>query len=349
MIHKSQLLASFNGITDIILIMDNDYNIVFTNKAFCEFYNIKDPDKISGQKCYKIVSDKTEPCSEFECPTVKSLKSGVVETVEKEMRGEIIKYWTYPVFNGDNKIENIVSYSRIISEQKKIEQELIHSEKLKGIGRLAAGVAHELNNPLCSILGFSGLLKESIDEKDPNFGLVTDLIESVTQAKKLVEGLLDYSRQSVTNTDFFSIRDIIEHTITLSKYKLRMNKITINTEYEKNLPKVKIDLQKTVQAFLNIIINAIDVSQENGTIIIRAQRQSDQYVSITVSDNGCGIPEENISQVFIPFFTTKEVGEGTGLGLSIAYNIIEQQNGKIRVESELGKGSVFEILLPLDN
>ena len=349
MINKSQLIASFNGITDIIEVLDDDFNIVFANKAFCEFYDIEKPEDVIGLKCHGIIHDFSEPCLENLCPTAKSLKSGTVETVEKEIRGEVMKYWTYPVYNGNKKIENIVSYSRIITEQKRIEQELANSEKLRSIGQLAAGVAHELNNPLCAILGFSGLLKESLEETDSRYELVKDIIDAVTQSKKLVAGLLDYSRQSVINIDYFSIQDIIDHSITLSKYKLRQNKITVDTKFQKDLPNVNIDLQKTVHAILNIIMNAIDVTQENGTIEIDAHLYSDDYVSMTIQDNGCGIPPENLSQIFNPFFTTKEVGKGTGLGLSIAQSIIEQQNGKIMVESELGKGSTFEILFPAEN
>ena len=190
-------------------------------------------------------------------------------------------------------------------------------------------------------------MKESIKETDSNYELVNDIIASVQQSKKLVEGLLDYSRQSVTNTSYYAIKDVITNAITLIKYKLRMEKINIDIKYEKDLPKVKIDLQKTVQAFLNIITNSIDASSKEGSIFIRADRHGEEYVSVTFCDNGCGIPQENISQIFNPFFTTKEIGQGTGLGLSIAHSIIEQQNGKIRVESELGKGSIFEILFPV--
>jgi len=345
MLQRPQLIAAFNGITDLILILDNDYNIVFANRAFCDFFDFENVGKIIGRKCYEAIQNENKYC--IDCPTEKTLESGKVITVEKSLRGEILKYWTYPVYNGKNTIENIVSYSRIITEQKRIEQALIQSEKLKGIGQLAAGVAHELNNPLCAILGFSELLKESIKETDSNYELVNDIIASVQQSKKLVEGLLDYSRQSVTNISYYAIKDVITNTITLIKYKLRMKKINIDIKYEKDLPKVKIDMQKTVQAFLNIITNSIDASPKEGSIVIRTGRHGEEYVSVAFCDNGCGIPQENISQIFNPFFTTKEIGQGTGLGLSIAHSIIEQQNGKIRVESELGKGSIFEILFPV--
>ena len=347
MIQKSQLIASFNGITDLIIILDTDYNIIFANKAFCKFYNIENSEKIIGQKCYEIIHNESGRCNK--CPTQKMLESGSVITVEKKLRGEILKYWVYPVYNGKNTIDTIVSCSRIITDQKRVERELIHSEKLKGIGQLAAGAAHEINNPLCSILGYSELVLESISRTDPLYKLLSDIIESVRQAKKIIDGLLEYSRQSVTHTDYYDVDDVVNKAITLIKYKQRVKKISINFRNGNSLPKVKLNMQKTVQMFLNIISNAIDASPEKGTILISTQRYGENYISATVRDYGCGIPKENISHIFNPFFTTKEIGKGTGLGLSIAHSIVEQQNGKIRVESESGKGSTFEILFPVED
>jgi len=345
LIKKSQLIASFNGITDLILIIDLDYNIVFANSAFCDFYGIKDSREIIGRKCYSTCHEMLERC-DF-CPARKTMKSGEIVTIEKTLRGEILKYWTYPVYSGNNVIENIVSYSRIITVQKKMEWELVRSEKLKGIGQLAAGAAHEINNPLCSILGFSELIQESISKTDKSYKFLNDIIESTLQAKRIVDGLLEYSRQTISRTRYFSISEIITKTIDLTKYQQRIKNISVKLKKGNNLPKVKIDMQKTVQAFLNIILNGIDASGVGGTIFISAQWHGKDYVSVKFQDCGCGIPQENISNIFDPFFTTKDVGKGTGLGLSIAQSIIEQQNGKIRVESELGKGSTFEVLFPV--
>ena len=344
MVDKSELIAAFDGITDLIVILDADYRITFANKAFYDFYKIEKTEEIYGHKCYEIIHDESERCTK--CPTHKTLKSGEVITLEKELRGEILKYWTYPVFDSNHSIINIVSYARIITGQKKTEQELIHSERLQGIGRLAAGTAHEINNPLCSILGYAELIQELIPADDPSYELLGDIIESAQQGKKIVAGLLEYSRQSVSYTNYCSIHDVIGKAASLIKLQ-KEKKITFDIKNGTGLPEVKIDMQKTVQALLNIILNAIDASPDGGTIDISAQQHGKDYISVKVRDRGCGIPEENESLIFNPFFTTKEVSKGTGLGLSIAQGIIEQQHGKIIVDSELGEGSTFEVLFPV--
>ncbi len=346
MIQKSELLAAFNGITDLIVISDADFTIDFANNAFCDFFDIENPEEIIGRKCYEIIHNESERCNK--CPTQKTLESGNVKTIEKELRGEILKYWIYPVFDNKKSIKNIVSYARVITEQKRIEQELIRAEKLKGVSKLAAGAAHEINNPLCSILGYSGLILESISKTDTVYEFVQDIIESVEQAKKITTGLLEYSKQYVNSPVYCSIDDVVNKAITLVKYQTKDRQISINFKDEKDLPKVQIDMLKTVHAFLNIILNGIEASPKRGSIAISAQRNGEDYISVTFHDKGCGIPQENISLIFNPFFTTKEAGKGTGLGLSIAHSIIEQQNGKIIVESELGKGSTFEVLFPVN-
>lgn len=344
MIKPEQLIASFNGITDLILIIDPDLNIIFANDACCKFYGVGDPGEIIGRKCYTTCHELLERCEI--CPATQTLESGETVTVEKELRGEILKYWTYPVYDENNVVESIVSYARIITGQKRMEQELIRSEKLKGIGQLAAGVAHEINNPLCSIIGYSQLIQESFPKSHPDNEFLTDILESAVQAKKIVDGLLEYSHQSVCSTKCCDIEDVINKAITLVKYQLSIKKVSVSCTIADGLPRVKIDSPKTVQAFLNILLNGIEASPERGTIDIDARHNGDGYVRVKLSDKGCGISGEDISNIFNPFFTTKEVGKGTGLGLSIAQSIIEQQNGKIGVESEPGKGSCFEILLP---
>ncbi len=337
--------AAFDGITDIIMIMDKDLRIIFGNKALKEFFSVDD-NEITGKKCHEALHQKDDYCAN--CPAVRTKKTKQVTITEKLIKGEILKYWTYPVFNGGNELESIVSYGRNITNQKQIEQQLIQSEKLTGIGRLAAGVAHELNNPLSSILGFSELMQESIDEDNPLNEFLTDIIESAKQSKKIVTGLLEYARQSVSKKSSHNVMNVIDRTVSLVKHTLKVKEINVIVDGERDLPKVKIDMQKTIQAFLDIITNAIDAMPDGGKLFIEAKKETDKYVSVSLRDTGIGIPEENLNKIFDPFFTTKEVGKGTGLGLSICLGIIEQQNGKIDAESELGKGTTFKISLPIE-
>ena len=345
MIQKAELLAAFNGITDLIVILDPDYTICFANNAFCDFFEIDDPEKVVGMKCHEIIHDVSERCEM--CPIHETLDSGNVKTIEKKIRGENLKYWTYPVFDDDKKIKNIVSYARIITEQQKMEQELIQTEKFKWIGRLAAGIAHEINNPLCSILVNAEMILETMLKTDSKYDIVQDIATSVKHAKKITSGFLDYSRQQVYTPVSCGINEIVNKAITLVKFYQKEKRTSIDFTCEKDLPNIKADMLKTIQAFLNIISNGIDASPVEGTITISAQRHGDDAVSVTFRDEGCGITQEIIPQIFDPFFTTKDFGKGTGLGLSIALGIIEQQNGAISVDSEVGKGSSFEVVFPV--
>jgi len=343
--NKTHLKAAFDGITDLIFIMDKDFKITFANKALMEFFSV-DNNEIIGKRCYEILHHRGDICED--CPGEETKKSKEITITEKSIRGEILKYWTYPVFNGENELVSIVSYGRNITNQKRIEQQLIQSEKLTGIGRLAAGVAHELNNPLGSILGFSELMLEYIDEDSPLYEFLTDIIESANQSKRIVTGLLEYARQSVSKTDSHNIVKVIDRAVSLVKHTLKVKGINVIVDNGKDLPSVKVDVQKTIQVFLDIITNAIDAMPDGGELFIETKKESDKYISVSFRDTGIGIPEENLNKIFDPFFTTKEVGIGTGLGLSICLGIIEQQNGKIDVESEFGKGTTFKTLLPIE-
>jgi len=343
--NKTYLKAAFDGITDLIFIMDKNFKITFANKALMEFFSI-DNNEVIGKRCYEILHHKGDICEG--CPGEKTKKSKDITITEKSINGEILKYWTYPVFNGEKELVSVVSYGRNITNQKRIEQQLIQSEKLSGIGRLAAGVAHELNNPLASILGFSELMLESIDKDSPLHEFLIDIIESANQSKKIVTGLLEYARQSVSITDSHNIIKVINRTVSLVKHTLKVKGINIKVDNEEELPKVKVDMQKIIQAFLNIITNAIDAMPDGGELFIETKKESDKYISVSFRDTGNGIPEENLNKIFDPFFTTKEAGIGTGLGLSICLGIIERQNGKIDVKSELGNGTTFKISLPIE-
>lgn len=343
--NKTYLKAAFDGITDLIFIMDKNFKITFVNKALMEFFSI-DNNEVIGKKCYEILHHRGDICEN--CPGEKTKESKDITITEKSIKGEILKYWTYPVFNGEKELVSVVSYGRNITNQKRIEQQLIQSEKLTGIGRLAAGVAHELNNPLASILGFSELMLESIGKDSPLHEFLIDIIESANQSKKIVTGLLEYARQSVSKTGSHNIIKVIDRTVSLVKHTLKVKEISVIVDNEEDLPGIKVDMQKTIQVFLNIITNAIDSMPDGGKLFIKTRKESDKYISVGFRDSGIGIPEENLNKIFDPFFTTKEAGIGTGLGLSICLGIIEQQNGKIDVKSEFGKGTTFKISLPIE-
>ena len=226
------------------------------------------------------------------------------------------------------------------------EQHLILSEKLASIGRLAAGIAHEINNPLTTILTFSSLLlrKAEVTQKEK----LETIIKETTRCREIIKGLLNFARQNEPVKEVCSVNDIIENAVSLTRNQLKVheNKITVEKELE-NIPSISIDPNQMLEVFINIIINAIDAMPKGGTLKIMTRRE-DGRIEIKFVDTGHGIIKEHLDQVFDPFFTTKEAGKGTGLGLAVTYGIIERHNGMIDVESEVGKGTTFVIKLPVE-
>jgi len=231
---------------------------------------------------------------------------------------------------------------------KTTQAQLVQSEKLSGIGEFVAGVAHELNNPLTSVMGFSELLARS--NQNPQHKRHLELIyKSAQRCQKIVQSLLSFARRHQPERKLSSINELVEAAVDFLAYQLRTGNIEIITRFEKYLPKAMVDPHQVQQVFLNLVNNArqaIEGHQTRGVIRITTQTCG-KNVRIVIQDNGPGIPDQNLSKVFDPFFTTKEVGKGTGLGLSLCYGIVKEHGGSIAVRSKLGEGAAFVIELPL--
>jgi len=249
-------------------------------------------------------------------------------------------------------IENARLYQDLadqLKELKRAQAQLVESAKLASIGTLAAGVAHEINNPLMAISGRIELLlsnpKQHLkSEKAKQYlEVIRDMTERVTQ---VVRGLLAFSREERGSQAPVDIHRAIDETLTLVGSQLRIAHIQIKRDYQAEKAEVLGNKNKLQQVFMNLILNARDAMQDGGTLTIFTT-QSHNRLLVKVVDEGVGIPKENLGQVFDPFFTTKEVGKGTGLGLFVTRGIIEQHNGFIQVESVEGKGTTFSIYLPL--
>jgi two-component system NtrC family sensor kinase len=226
-------------------------------------------------------------------------------------------------------------------------QHLMRSEKLASIGRLAAGIAHEINNPLTSVLTFSSLLlRKAEDGQKEKLDII---VKETTRVREIVRRLLNFSRQTEPRKENCNINLVVESALSLTKNQLKARENTITVKKELGeLPSLQLDPNQMLEVFVNIIINAIDAMAKGGELGIETGLTADaKAVEIKISDTGYGISKENLEKVFDPFFTTKEVGKGTGLGLAVTYGIIDGHNGSIDVESEVGKGTMFVIRLPL--
>jgi len=233
-------------------------------------------------------------------------------------------------------------------ELEDAQRRLVASERLASMGQLSAAVAHEINNPLGTILLYSHMLLKQLQDQDPGHEDLEMIVNEATRCKDIVRGLLDFARQSRVSRSATDLSELAEEVVSIMTPKADAAGVRMTSDVQEDLPSVMIDAAQIKQMLVNLVQNGIDASADVGQVRLSAHMCSEgDAVEIKVSDNGCGIPRENIPKLFTPFFTTKELGEGTGLGLAIAYGVVKMHYGDISVESEEGKGTTFSIYLPL--
>jgi two-component system NtrC family sensor kinase len=272
--------------------------------------------------------------------------AGLVQATRRLAEGDMsVKVKTY----GHGELAVLgQSFNRMVETLVETQQKLVHQEKLASMGQLAAGVAHEINNPLGSILLLSDVMNKEIAEDDPHREDLEMIIKETTRCKIIVSDLLNFSRQQhvlAQNTDLHSL---IEKTIREVEKKPDFKDVQIIRQYSSDLPTIQADPDQLQQVFTNLLNNAAEAMENGGTITLSTRSIDQKQVEIKISDTGIGIPEENLGKLFTPFFTTKALGKGTGLGLSIVYGIIKMHRGQIYVSSQVGTGTDFTITLPIN-
>jgi len=255
-------------------------------------------------------------------------------------------------------VDNANMYKNIkeaYQELKEVQEQIVWTEKLASLGKLAATIAHEINNPLAGVLNYTRLIIKQLSrnrfshEKLEEISRYLKIMESETaRCGEIVKDLLAFARRTKITMESNCIEDIINKTLNLISHELEIKEIQLIKNIASNLPKVKCDFKQIQQVLLNLIYNAIEAMSIKGTLTITANRTNGTkaLLEVAISDTGCGISEKDMENIFEPFFTTKEEGKGVGLGLSVVYGIIAKHNGTISVESEPGKGSTFTIRLP---
>jgi two-component system NtrC family sensor kinase len=242
----------------------------------------------------------------------------------------------------------IQTHIRDITHKKHLEEHLSRTEKLAALGQLAAGVAHEINNPLGGILVYSYLLLEDLDPKAPERPQVEKIVREATRCKEIVQGLLEFSRHMPSKKVPLNINAILEEVISLVEDHLQFQSIKIVQDLNPALPTVLGDKNKLEQVFINLLMNGGESMGGEGQLTVSTTlAQGGDLVLIRLKDTGPGIPEPFLSRLFDPFFTTKEVGKGVGLGLSISYGIIQKHMGRVYVERTGKDGTIFAIELPV--
>jgi two-component system NtrC family sensor kinase len=234
-------------------------------------------------------------------------------------------------------------------ERKSLERQLLRSEKLASLGKLAAGIAHEINQPLTGVLTFAYLLKKKFQNDDPTRKDLEVIVRETTRIRGIVQGVLDFARETHMQKEPRRIEQILDQTLEIIIHQQKFFGINLTKEYDDSIPEVVIDSNLMEQVFMNIILNAVDSMKGSGTLTVKTRKASN-WVEVDFVDSGYGIPEQILDKIFDPFFTTKDSTEGTGmgLGLAVSYGIVKNHNGDIAVTSRPGSGTTFTVRLPLD-
>lgn len=262
--------------------------------------------------------------------------------------------WIALLTMGIGSLLSLAALRPVLNQLEQAQDQLLRAEKLASIGQLAAGVAHELNNPLMVILGNAQLAKRFLTrQKDLPKGLSKELLEMLNsldseahRSKEIVRNLLDFARVRPPTRTEVDLHVLLEECLRLVGHQVGLQTIQIVREFREDLPPVSADPDQIKQVLVNVLLNAVQAMPQGGTLTLRSDR-SDRDSMLTIGDTGMGIPEERIAKVFDPFFTTKEVGQGTGLGLFVSYGIIQRHQGTIQLASQMGKGTTVSIRLPL--
>jgi len=359
---QQELKAFFNAITDTIIVVDPDFNITMSNEK-----------EIGNKgKCYEKLFKKGSICQD--CPAIKSFRTGEPTTIEKKNNNQYYLINTYPTLSNNGNVDKIIAICSNISKQKQMEFQLLQSYKLASLGKLVAGVAHEINNPNTFIRGNIKIIKESFsdifpilddyfeDHKDLTIArlkydifeenipiLIDDMVSGTNRIKKIVDELRNYAKKDEgLLTDDIKINNIINNSLRLIDNQIRQH-ASVELDLDPNIPKFKGNIQKMEQVIVNLLVNASQAIENGfGKIDVKTRfNEKLNHIMIKVKDNGKGMDEKTKKSIFDPFFTTKRNKGGTGLGLSISFRIIKEHSGRIEVNSKLNHGTTFRIYIPI--
>jgi two-component system NtrC family sensor kinase len=342
--------STFDGMQDSVSVHDLSGKVIRANVALARRLKTT-PQKMIGKTCSELYAGNKRNAGV--CVHLESLRteSLIVEEVELPSMEGTFQISVSPWYDKNNRLVGAIHVAKDVSHEKLLQQQLIQSEKLSAIGELISGIAHELNNPLTGVMGYSQLLqlRENIDDRaKENLLKINNL---ALRCQKIVQNLLSFARKQKPERTLSNVNDILERTIELRNYELSVNNIEIVRKLDDNLPQTIADAHQLQQVFLNVITNAEHAMLEahgRGQLSIasRADFKKNRII-VEIFDDGPGISEEHLNRIFDPFFTTKEVGKGTGLGLSLAYGIIKEHDGNIFASSWPGGGAAFVIELPI--
>jgi PAS domain S-box-containing protein len=340
------LLESF---PDLILVIDLSGRYSFVSSRIHDLRGLK-PEDLLGKKVEEEQDYSPELLGLYRDLITGRKMFGSCDYSARHREGSwrTMRASASPLFDAENKLSGVIVSVRDITVEKKLEQQIIQSERLAAMGQMIGGFAHELNNPLTSILGMSELLQEGEAPESVRKQMVV-LQQQARRAAEIVQNLMYFSRPPAPGKSPIDLAELVQRTLHLHAYSLRKSNITVDFLKETSLPPVSGDAHQLMQVFLNLILNSEQAMREvrdRGTLRIRIEKQ-ERSVSVIFQDDGPGISPEILPNIFDPFYTTKRPGRGTGLGLSISKAILREHNGNVEATSGPGGGAVFTVTLPV--
>jgi two-component system NtrC family sensor kinase len=366
---KKEWEATFDAISEAVLLISPEGKVLRANQAAARSSG-RGFTQLVGQRCCEAMHGNA--VAPEDCPLQQVLRTrrpASTEIIERD-GSQIMQVSIYPIFDALGEIQAVVEYNRDVTQIKAAQARLLQAEKLSALGELTAGVAHELNNPLTSIMGFVQLLQRTeLPERQAQY--VGTIFDESKRAGRIVRSLLTFARRQEPEKRMLDVNAILEETLSLVAYQLRVSGVKVHKDFDPRLPATAADAYQMQQVFVNIINNAQQAMHEargSGTLTIRtasvlrpagyAQSASmnlqdtpdstlEGWIRVEFSDDGPGIAPELLMRIFDPFFTTKGQGKGTGLGLSVCHGIMRDHDGHIWAESAPGRGATFLVELPV--
>jgi two-component system NtrC family sensor kinase len=346
---RSTLLTLFDNLDDELYIVDRNYNLVALNRSKAERVG-KEPQKLVGKLCHVVLEGQNKPCIKCRAQETfeKRIKTQRTEKIRRS-EGQTVEreIYTYPIVDAEGNVVQTILQLRDVTEQRRLEVSLVQAEKLAALGQLAAGVAHELNNPITAVIANTQLLQRELDPGHVDMESVELIEQAGKRAQRVVRELLDFARQEAEEFRIVDVNHTIQQALSLVERQWQRVHVKLIRDLTSDILEVYGNADHLQGVWLNLLVNAYDALQgKPGNVVVRSRKEGD-FVIVNVEDDGVGIQAEDVKRIFEPFFTTKAPGKGTGLGLATSFRIIEQHQGKIDVDSVPGSGALFTVRLPI--
>jgi signal transduction histidine kinase len=353
---RQEVQAILDGISDVVAVIAADYRVRSVNNSF---YQVFPDDAPVGARCYKLFRNRETPCDK--CVHRQALatnqvcrESAIIRIGDQNRQFDIT---ASPLRDATGRPTDIILVKRDVTLEKEFQAKYQHAEKMATIGLLAAGVAHEINNPLASIQGFAeglnrrmGAITESIDDAQLRGDVkeyVGIVLKECRRCSDIVRSLLTFSPRKDTVFTKIALNPLVENVLRILHHRLKScPQCVLERDLDPYLLEIRGNPAELEQVILNLVLNALDAVGGRGTIQIRTRFEDQHHVALEIEDDGCGISAEDQTKLFEPFFTTKPVGEGVGIGLSTCYHIIQAHGGEIQVRSAPDRGACFTVILP---